>query len=885
MFKHPWLVVAAITAITVFFALQLPKVELDNNNFRFVPADDEARVTSAYIDETFGSSLFILVGLEREYGGVFDPAFLTRIREYVDRVSEIEIVGKVDSIMTADYIWGDGEAVIVEPLVGEDFSGGPEEIARLKQRLLSWDMYRRALISDDYTATQILIPLSVGAEEGGRPEVVDSFFQIRDMAEEMFQGLASVYVTGLPVIAATISEAMKADLVLLIPLAAIVVVLVIFIPFRRINATALSLLPVLAAVIWSVGAMPLLGVKLSILSTVLPVILIAMGSSYGIHVVIHYIEERSLGGAAITDAEHRELVRLLVQKTAKPIFLAALTTFVGFLSLGFTKVIPIREFGLFSAFGVIVSFVITVTLIPALLLIRGQRPMRELALGKRRGGTGRARDKIASFLAALVERKYTLLVLTALLAAVSVYGASKIVIDNIMIEYFKSDSDIYRSDKFIREKFGGSKIVSVVMEADSPEILLGPDALGAMDDLCTYLEERVDEAGKTMGFTGLVKRINQVFNAGESAEGLAPGFQAEADEEDAFGFGFASDEAGDAEAFGFGGFEETGGAADADAGDSRAEAQGPAAQDRLYTGTELAALLDTAASSGADRSMDAASLVKEFKRLVNFEGAAYYEIPRSPERYGKTRPEELSLLVSNYLTLLAGSIDSYANDPLEPTAIKTTVQLRTVGQEDTNRAVEKIKRYVEANFPANVRVIVGGSALVENSINRLVVQSQLISIGISIIALFLIVAFSYRSIAAGLICIVPLSLLILVNFAAMGFLGIKLNLGTAMIAGVALGVGIDYTIHFVETFRREYRLSGGEGDYLKRAYQVSGIAIIVDALSVGFGFAVLLFSRFNMLIQFGLLVALAMTFGALLGLVIIPVLLLIFKPKFIKEKL
>ncbi|MDR0553722.1 MAG: MMPL family transporter [Treponema sp.] len=872
IFKHPRLIVAVIAGITLFFALQLPRVELDNNNLRFVPASDEARVTSARIDDTFGSSLFILIGLERRYGAIFEPAFLNRVREYVEWVDAIEITGTVASIMNSDYITGDGDSIIVEPLVSDSFSGSPEEIEELKRRLLSWDMYKRSLVSDDYTATQILAPLTVTAENGGRREVIDSFVLIRDKAREMFAEEAAVYVTGLPVMTATINEAIKADLYLLIPLVILVVVVIVFIPIRRITATALSLLSVLVAVIWSIGAMPLLDVKLSILSTVLPVILIAMGSSYGLHIIIHYIEDRGLKGN-MTDEEHRELVRFLAAKTAKPIFLAALTTFVGFLSLCFTQVVPIREFGFFACFGILSSFIVAVTLIPAILLIRGQRPMRELAVGRGRKEGGRGGDRFARLLLSLASRKYAVFTAAAALALVSIYGASKIIIDNIMVEYFRSDTDIYRSDTFIREKFGGSKIVSVMLEAEDTETLLHPACLSAMDGLNRYLEERVEEVGKVMGFTDLIKRINQVFNSGESPDGLRPLLRAEFPEESGFGFG-----GGDLD-FGFG-FDEP---PEAGEGSGYPDVEAVGHQSDTYTLEELAGLLDRAAGAGMNRFMNAGDLVQEFKRLVNYEGASYYEIPTIPERYGKSGPEELSRLVANYLVLLSGNIDSYANDPLEPTAVKTTVQLRTVGQRDTNRAVDKIRGYVNANFPDNVKVTIGGSALVENSINRLVVQSQLISIGVSIIALFLIVSVSYRSAAAGLICTVPLSMLILINFAAMGFLGIKLNLGTAMIAGVSLGVGIDYTIHFVETYRQEYLNSGGRGDYLRRTYEVSGIAIIFNALSVGLGFAVLIFSRFNMLAQFGLLVALSMIASAVLGLVFIPVLLNVFKPKFICE--
>jgi predicted RND superfamily exporter protein len=868
IYKNPWLIIAIIGVITVFFALQLPRAELDNNNIRFVPPSDPARITSSYIDETFGSSVFILVGLERKYGTVFDSSFLNQIRDYTARVEQISIVGKVYSIVNADYIYGDGESIMVSPLAARDFSGTGEEIAELRKKLLSWDLYEANLISDDFTATQILVPLTIKEDNYGSSDVVREYLQVRDIARSSFAGMADVYVTGIPIIAATINEAVVQDIKLMIPLVILVVILIVFIPFRSLGATFLSLISVLIAVIWSIGAMALTGVKLSVISTVLPVILIAMGSSYGLHVVIHYLEDRGLK-RTLGPEEHRDLVLALIRRTGKPIFLAALTTFAGFASFCVTQVPPIREFGIFASFGVLVSFLITMTLVPAILLIRGPRPLREFRLTGRNsvsGGDSAVRNKIAEIFTAVEARRGIVLCAVIATALLSVYGASRIVIDNVMVEYFKSSTDIYRSDQFIREKFGGSKIISVVVQAETPELLLHPDSLGALDNLKWYLEHRVPEVGNVMGFTDLVKRINQVLNAGENPDGIAPA--ADIPSAPLSFWDFDSDGWEDAE-------------------------EAPAALyweeektdfgEEVYSIGEIARLLDYASKAGVDRSMSADELVKEFQRIINYEGYSYYEIPQDPPRYGKETKEELSRLVSNYLLLLSGDISAYADDPLEPTSIKTTVQMRTIGQEDTDRGIQAIHRFVEANFPKNLKVIVGGTALVEGATNTLVVQSQLTSVIFSVIVMFIIMTAAYRSFAAGAVAIIPLSILILANFAAMGFLKIKLNLATAMISSVSIGVGIDYTIHFIEAYKHEYQASGGAGDFLKRAYYVSGTAILVDTLSVGLGFAVLWFSNFVVLQDFGLLVCLAMMISALSGLVIVPALLGFFKPKFIRE--
>jgi predicted RND superfamily exporter protein len=877
IYAYPRLIIAVIALVTVFFGFQLPRAQLDNNNLRFVPNDDPALETSRRIDKMFGSSFFILIGLQRPYGTVFDREFLDRIRDFSAVVGNMPYVREVTSLVSADYICSKGDAIVVEKLVGDDFSGLSEEIAELKRRLLSWDMYERALFSDNFTATQILIPFSINSEEAGSSEMSEIFTRIRDIACETFTGYATVYVTGMPVIAATINEAMNADLKLLLPLVILVVLTVLFFSFRGFTPVVLPLLTVVISVIWSVGAMPLFGIKLSVISTVLPVILVAVGSAYGIHIVTHYLNGR--GAKPMSGQEHRELVIETVMKIRKPVFLAALTTFAGFSSLCFTSVSPIREFGYFSSFGVVTAFAAAVTLIPSLLLIRGPRVMARQKRRAEARESGDDRDSgFSAFLAGnltnIAGHKKTILFFALLTVIISLYGISKLVIDNIFIEYFKQDTDIFKSDIFIRRQFGGSKVISVVVEADSPEIILRPDTLAASDGLSVYLQSKVPNVGKVMGFTDLIKRINQVFNYDESPDGLRA---SPAPAEAGFGFdgfGFGS------ESFGFDGRDAVG-------PEKASDLSPPSASngETAYTRNEFVALLDRAGSQF--RGMNANELIWELKRRINYEGASYYEIPVDPKRYGKETSGELTRLIANYLVLLSGNISGYANDPLEPTAIKATVQLRTIGMDDSEEIFREIEEYTAANFPNDVTVTIGGQTMVERSFNNLVVQSQLVSMFFSLVCVFIIIAVSNKSLAAGCIGITPLSISILMNFAVMGFAGIKLNLGTSMVAAVSVGVGIDYTIHCLEAYKREYRAigaasDGAYGDFLYRVFLSSGKAIIINAVSVGAGFAVLLASNFIMLGDLGLLVALTMFTNALVSLTVLPALLTLIKPKFVQ---
>jgi len=861
IFKYPALAVGVVTLITVFLGLQLPRAELDNNNIRFLPDKNQAKIISEYVDETFGGQVMILVGLERPYRTVFEKSFLERIREFSQAVENIDYIKSVNSLMSTQYITGDNESIVVSDLVPEDFSGTDEEITELQRRIASWDLFRGSLVSDDLSATQILITLDALTADFTRPEVTVSVEKVRKIAGEIFEDSAEVYFTGQPIVNMIINKSMITDNILLIPLVVIVLLAMLFFSFRRFTFVVLPFLTVIIAVVWAIGMAALLGIKLSVITTILPVILVAVGSAYGIHIVTHYMEDTR--NMPSTVEEHRSLVLTLVKKLIKPVFLAALTTMAGFISFCFTPIVPMREFGFCAAVGVISAFLVAVLFIPAMFLLRGPRVLKER---KKEQTSGAFNNTIARIFTGIAEKKILVLVLAALAVVISLYGLSKVIIDNAVVEFFQKETDISRSDRFIREYFGGSKDLNLVVVADTTEELLHPDVLQAVDNLSAYLTSHVPAVGKVVGFTDIIKRINQVFNVGESPDGLLKTVSYNS----ADNFGFNDDS-------GFGNF----GFGDFGSGNTQ-YVETPKQENTFnitqYNTADILRFLDSAA--GKSPTLSGADLVKELKRLTNYDGMAYYEIPSNPKRYGKETYDELQRLIANYLVLLAGDEDSgYSNDPLEPTAIRTMVQMRTVGNRDSQAVIDIVKEFIAVNFPKNVRVVIGGGVTYEMAVTDLIFNSQLISIFISVLIVFLIIAISNKSMIAGVIGSVPLTLAILCNFAVMGFLGIKLSLGTALISSLAVGIGIDYTIHFIEFFKHEYQ-SGGD-DFLRRTFIGCGKAIIINALSVGAGFGVLAFSQFKIIAELGLLIALNMLITAFVSLTVIPALLMVIKPKFI----
>jgi len=880
LFKRPAVILIILAAITVFLGIQLPRVELDNNNLRFIPDDNPARIIAEYIDETFGGQVIVLVGLERPYKTVFEKEFLQRIREFSKAVENVDLIKSVNSIMSTQYITGDSESIIVTDLVEDDFSGTKEEIEELRRRIASWDLFRGSLVSDDFSATQILVSFDIFSIDSARPEVAQSLKKIQKIAEDIFTGEAEVYFAGTTVINAVINESIIEDNVLLLPLAVIVVLGLLFISFRRLIFVILPLSTAIISVVWTVGLAAMLGVKLSTITTIMPIILIAVGHAYGIHVITHYVKD--IREKILTIEEHRLIVFDLMRKMIKPVFLAAITTITGFISFCFTPIIPMREFGYYTSVGVLAVFILTILYIPSMLLIRGPREQKETQERKKNIDHGE-NDKISNIIAniflSIARKKRTVLFATILIILASMYGISKIDVDNSIIHFFQHETAVSRSDRFIREYFGGSKELNLVIQADTTEELLHPDVLKAVDGLSSYLTKNVPAVGKAVGFTDVIKRMNQVFNVDQSPDGLRPAaetsYSAGADN---FGFGGTGD-------FGFNsfGFNDSGfndfGFSNSGVNENTETSQNFSAPVWAeYSAADLLKFLDTA--SGMSPSLSGNDLIWELKRLTNYDGASYYEIPSDPARYGKQTPEDLQKLIAEYLVLLAGSDDSgYSNDPMEPTAIRMMMQLRTTGSGDTKAVIDTVNNYIDANFPKNVRIMIGGGVTQEIAVTDLILNSQIISIIISVFMIFIIVAAANKSFVAGIISAVPLILAVLCNFMVMGLFGIKLNLGTALIASLTVCIGIDDAIHFIEFYKREFK--NGEQGALRRTFIACGRAICTTAMSVGVGFAVLAFSNFKIIAEFGLLTALCMLSTTLVSLTIIPVLLTVIKPKFI----
>ncbi len=190
-----------------------------------------------------------------------------------------------------------------------------------------------------------------------------------------------------------------------------------------------------------------------------------------------------------------------------------------------------------------------------------------------------------------------------------------------------------------------------------------------------------------------------------------------------------------------------------------------------------------------------------------------------------------------------------------------------------------IHAFIDENSTEDCQIEITGMPFVDVTMDRSLINSQLGSLSIAIIFVIIIVGLILRSLVSGIYATIPIIAAIIILFGVMGFAGISLNIATVLVASVALGIGIDYSIHVISLFNHSKKTHGNIKQAMEDTIMISGKAIVINVISVSAGFLVLLFSEMVPLQYFGLLIALSMIGSSQGALTLLPVILILVNRK------
>jgi hypothetical protein len=931
--KKSWLVIIITVILTGIIGFQIPNLIIDNEVKNYVPHNLDDYTTLIDADEIFGSSILLDVALYTPGPTIITAENVKTIRSITNQIENLPNVDDVQSLSNIDFLTAANGGMEARSLVAEDFTGTADEINQLNKDIVSWeDMYSKVIINHDMKGSQIVVVINKDVD----PDGMDALYtQVDNIIKSNSNHQLEINMAGDPVLSHMAREYMATDLSHLIPLVVLVVLLCLFLSFRNLEGTLLPIITVLISTTWTVGLMAMFGAHFTVVSSCLPVVLIAVGSAYGIHVLNHYYSIVQNEPGIITKERQHEIVVKTVRKMLFPVVLAGVTTIVGFISTISSPIVPLKTFAIFSAVGVGIALFLSLTFIPSMLIIKpltgeNKKIVKRLAKAKNNkkkeettGNKVMIPDSFHETFVAhahhfLSDNKIRVAVVLIIVVGLSVFGLTKLNVESAIINYFPESSELRVNATKIDENFAGSNTFYFMVSGDSAGDMTDPEILKGMDDLSIFLSDKYPEIGKIVSFSDFIKRMNQVMNTAtdESFDDMSMSDSGSGEEVSSFFGGddstdessevssFFSDDSADesSEVSSFfsddSATEDTGAVSSFfsdDSTDSSVNTNGEdptvvkpfGSSEMLNQTASIEEFMDLLTNSyvraGGNSSVTAAQMLSALQTELNYKGQAYNEIPSDVTKYPVADNEGLKNLISQYLLLYSGSLDQFCDDPLQPSKAKMQIQLTTHETKIVNDIIVDANSYAEHNFPEGYHFQAYGIAELENALTDMITSSQLTSLLLAIGCVFIILTWYFRSPVAGIIGAIPLALSILFNFGLMGLVGINLDMVTSLIGSISIGIGVDYTIHFMTDYHTQWGLTHNADQATLRTLKVSGKAIAVNALSVGLGFLVLSLSQFIVLRYIGILVGVVMLTSSITALTILPAILNIVKPKFLDK--
>lgn len=573
MLHRPWLMLALLLLITAAAVVALGRLEINSTPY-MIDKSHPSRMADAENKRLFsntGEQAF--VALENPQGNIFNPGSLQRVAELTRAFQAIEMVlpgdsdklralaedprlqadveavleggltpadqprlaalkqrlaeagelshtqeawldslytrlvpiRKVRSLVTIENLLTIDEALDVHPLMPQ-VPTDPAGLAALRAEAMGNPLFLDSLVSRDGSATTIQVEFNIAQDDS--PAMLQVYQAIVDITDKV-QGDDRIYLSGPPMIAAQTASNMEQDNQTLLPAVLLVILLVLFVSFGRVQGVVAPLLIAIFSLIWTLGLMAACGVKQNIITSIMPVFIISIAVCDAIHFLADYYRNLPPN----PDRQARiDTAFAVMQQLFWPMFVTCMTTLVGFFSLIWTDVTFIREFGIFTGFGIFFAWLITIVFLPAIVILWKAEPPRHGLL---------VSDRLDRMIAALGHfARYGRRLAFGMLVAIvlcSWYVVENLTIDNQVIGYFEQDSRIRQDDAAINAKFGGTTPISIMIESDRADAFKDPAVIQGVARLQEHLRQQ-QLVGFTYSPADFVKRLHQVTQDTFAAE-------------------------------------------------------------------------------------------------------------------------------------------------------------------------------------------------------------------------------------------------------------------------------------------------------------------------------------------------------------------------------
>jgi hypothetical protein len=506
-------IILAIAAITVVMGYFASKAEMTYTMAQILPFDDPEYVAYTNFNKKFGQDANVLViGFESD--SLFKLNVFNDWIETSDKLKEIEAVKNVLSIGgILNLTRNDSlQQFDIVPLISKK----PEtqaELDSLKDQILNLPFYRELLIApgkQNGYATLMLVTLDQKSiDRKDRKELIEQITQIGDAFSSKHK--FEIHYSGLPYIRTLNSIKLREELVMFLWMSMLITALVLYLFFRSFKAIIFPMLVVIISVIWCVGTLVLLGYKITILTALIPPLIVIIGIPNCIFLTNNFHREYKGHGNKI------KAITRVVQRIGNATFLTNFNTALGFVTFAFVDSALLKEFGILSSINVMQVFLLSITVLPIFYsYIKAPKPKQTKHLENRR------MQKVVDWQILLVTKyRPAIYVATVCIIAISVWGMTKMRTTGNFTDDIP-DSDRMMVDlRFFESHFHGVMPFEITIDTRKKNGVMKLSTLKKIDRLQQVLRE-YPEFARPLSIVEVIKFSKQAFYGGDSSEYKLP---------------------------------------------------------------------------------------------------------------------------------------------------------------------------------------------------------------------------------------------------------------------------------------------------------------------------------------------------------------------------
>ncbi len=476
--KHRMIALCGIVALTLFFAAFIPQLSFKTSIHDLIIEDLPENVRYKAFKTVFGSEEIIRVVVK--CNNVFDPLNFRKIAQLEEAGKKIAGVQRVIGLPS------------IKDAVDLSKNWPMEKFVTFVSGV---DLFKHNLISDDHNATSITLVLN---KDAAQDEVIDAVDQMIEEADKDIR----LYQIGMPLISQALAQFTKRDFIRLPPITFLLIAAVLFLLFRNALYTLIPLSCVTLCLIWTFGIVSILDVPLSILTMIVPVFLIAVGTAYCLHILAEYRASAGPDGSPV------EAEATTFSKTTLPTLLAILTTLLGLGSLFVNRISAIREFALFSCIGMAAFLILVMTYLPVVLSFI---PCKQKESPEQNAASS-ILDRFIDWIVDLnLHHQRATLMVVAGIALFAGFGLLRLKAETNPVGYFKDDTQVVRNFHDIYQDLSGSFPVNVVMTSPTEDYFESAENIAAIERLQQFLDT-LPGVDKTISFADYLKLVNYASN-------------------------------------------------------------------------------------------------------------------------------------------------------------------------------------------------------------------------------------------------------------------------------------------------------------------------------------------------------------------------------------